>query len=161
MLVSVTEKISGEVMERAIFEPFVSEHEVMTPPPQFVVWPGNVPSSPNPIAQDTRVTHVTAGKMAKTANEYLYRIADKLTEEGFLVFTQVLMGDPAKEIVHFAEQQKADLVLIASRGKSGLNRWNIENIAAKIHAKSSVPVLLVKPEVGFKETKRKRKGVSS
>jgi nucleotide-binding universal stress UspA family protein len=162
MLVSVTEKVSGDVWERAVFEPFVSEHEVLTPPPEFIVWqPGVVPASVDPIAKDTRMTHVTAGKMAKTAKDYLRRIAEILEELGFNVTTNVLLGDPVKEIVHFAEEQKADLILIASRGKLDLSRWNIENIAAKVHARSSVPVLLVKPELGFKETKHKRKGVAS
>lgn len=163
MLVSVTEKVSGEVLERAIFEPFVSEHEVLTPPPQFIVWqPGVVPATENPIIYDHTMTHVTAGKMAKTANDYLCGIAEELEEKGYEVTTDVLIGKPAEEVVNFAEEQKADLILMATTGgKPGLSRWNMENIAAKVVAKSSVPVLLVKPEVGFKETKRKRKGVAS
>lgn len=163
MLVSVTEEIYGKVPIKDISDPIVSEHEFIEPPPQFTVFqPAVVPTvSVSPGVYNPTVTEVIGGKMAKTANEYLLRIAEKLAEKGFGVTTDVLLGNPAEEIVRFAEEQKADLILMASRGKSGLSHWNMENVAKKVAKKSSVPVMLVKPAPGFKETKSKRKGVAS
>ncbi len=161
MLVSATEKITGEIPEKEIFEPFVAEHDAPTPPPRFATWQaGAGPASVKSIPHGTAITHLNAGRMAKTANDYLCRIAEKLEKKGYDVTTDVLIGNPAKDIVRFAEEQKADLILMASRGKPGLSRWNIENIAQKVLETSSIPVMLVKPAPGFKETKRKRKGVA-
>jgi nucleotide-binding universal stress UspA family protein len=70
----------------------------------------------------------------------------------------VLVGNPAEEIIRFARDQKADLIVMGSRGKSGLNRWDMGNVADKVMRAADVPVVLVKPSAGFKETKAKRKG---
>ena len=97
--------------------------------------------------------------MAETAEEYLERIAEKLAKKGFSVTTNVIIGDPAKEIVYYAKEQKADLILMASTGgRPGLSRWNMEHIAEKVMETTKIPIMLVKPAPGFKETKPKRHG---
>jgi nucleotide-binding universal stress UspA family protein len=165
MLVSVTEKITGRVPEKELFEPYVSEHEVITPMPQiYALPPGMVfPSfAPNmTINHGNREIPVAVGKMAATADVYLSRIAEKLEEQGFNVTTNVLIGNPDKEIINFAEEQKADLIVMASTGNKSLNRWNMENIAEKVIRHTKISVMLVRPAPGFVETKHKRKGKSS
>ena len=103
---------------------------------------------------------MTMGKMAKTAGDYLYKIADSLAKKDFNVTATVLAGHPAEEIVRFAEEQSADLIIMASRGKSGFSRWDLGNIAEKVIRATKVPVMLIKPAPDFKETKPKRRGVA-
>ena len=101
---------------------------------------------------------VTIGKMAKTGYNYLARVAQKLKDNGIQVTIAVLIGDIAEEITHFAKEEKADLIVMASRGKRGLRRWDVGNAAEKVFRNTDIPILMVKPPAGFKETKPVRKG---
>jgi nucleotide-binding universal stress UspA family protein len=101
---------------------------------------------------------VTIGKMAKTGYDYLARVAQKLKDNGIQVTIAVLIGDIAEEITHFAKEEKADLIVMASRGKRGLRRWDVGNAAEKVFRNTDIPILMVKPPAGFKETKPVRKG---
>jgi len=101
---------------------------------------------------------VTIGKMAKTGYNYLTRIADKLDKKGVSVSIALLIGNVAEEITRFAEEEKADLIIMASRGRMSLRRWDVANAAAKVSRSTDIPILLIKPPAGFKETKPVRKG---
>jgi nucleotide-binding universal stress UspA family protein len=85
-------------------------------------------------------------------------VANKLEKAGLNAQAAVLVGNPAEEIVRFATEQKADLIVMASRGKSGFSRWDMGNVADKVMRATDIPVFMVKPKPGFKETKPKRRG---
>jgi nucleotide-binding universal stress UspA family protein len=101
---------------------------------------------------------VTIGKMAKTGYNYLANIAGDLEKKGVQVTVAVLIGNIAEEITRFAQEEKADLIVMASRGKTSLRRWDVGNAAEKVFRTTDIPILMVKPPVGFKETKPVRKG---
>jgi nucleotide-binding universal stress UspA family protein len=163
LLISVTEKMTGSVPVGEVYQRFVSEHEAeqQPSPPNYQVWqPGLVftPIEPVPVVDSTAV-NVTMGKMAGSAEKYLEHIGAGLASKGFEVTTKVLIGDPAKEIVRFADDQNADLIIMASTGgKRGMSRWNIEHIVEKVVETTKIPVMLVKPAPGFKETRPRRHG---
>jgi nucleotide-binding universal stress UspA family protein len=161
MLVTVTEKVTGEILKSD--DRMISERRIEESPPRLLVWPsGGLITAFNSIVRDDPMEKITAGKMAKTALDYLNGVGEKLAEKGYDVTTKVLIGNPAEEIFKFADNQKADLILMAHPGgRPGLSRWDAEKIAEKIVEKSRVPVMLVKPRPGFKETKHKRKGVAT
>ncbi|RJO62501.1 MAG: universal stress protein [Dehalococcoidia bacterium] len=60
------------------------------------------------------------------------------------ITTSLLKGKPADEILKYAAQKKADLIIIAGHGASGGNSKLMGNIATKILSASNRPVLLVK-----------------
>ncbi|MGD1120161.1 MAG: universal stress protein [Dehalococcoidales bacterium] len=158
LLVSVTEKITGKFPSAQTLEPDFSEPSVAVGSEQAIL------VGPNLVfgnAPQTRGVQTHLGKMGKTANDYLHKIDKQLQDKGFIVHTHVLAGHPAEEIIGFAKNQSADLIVMASRGKSGLNRWNMSNIAEKVIRGTDIPVLLVKPKAGFKETRPKRRGVAA
>ena len=101
---------------------------------------------------------VTIGKMAKTGYNYLTRIAQKLQNNGVNVTIALLIGDVAEEIIRFAKEEEVDLIVMANRGKRSLQRWDVSNAVEKVSRAVDIPVLLVKPAAGFKETKPVRKG---
>lgn len=158
LLVSVTEKIIGNVEAKDMFDQFVPEKPTGVTPPQFTVFQPGIVYGNTEVG--SKKIPLNAGKMTKTAREYLYKIAQELDKKGFNVTATVLMGNPAEEIVRYAEGQSADLIIMASRGKSGFSRWDIGNIAEKVIRATNVPVMLIKPAPGFKETKNKRKGLA-
>lgn len=98
------------------------------------------------------------GKMAKSGRDYLLRIAKRLENQGLNPRINVLVGNVAEEIVHFAEEEKADLIIMASHGRSGISHWAIGSVAEKVFRATDIPLLLVKPKSSFKETKPGRKG---
>ncbi len=56
------------------------------------------------------------------------------------VFT---VGRPAEEILRYADEHEIDLILMATHGRSGIQRWAMGSVAAKVLRASKVPVLLV------------------
>jgi nucleotide-binding universal stress UspA family protein len=103
---------------------------------------------------------LVVGKMAKAAKSYLVKIAQDMEKKGLHPKVTVLIGNVAGEIVHYAEEEGADLIVMASHGRSGVSHWAIGSVAEKVFRATDIPVLLVKPKAGtgFKETKPRRKG---
>jgi nucleotide-binding universal stress UspA family protein len=87
---------------------------------------------------------VVTGKMLKQGQRYLSKIAEGLAKKGIKVGIVVLMGDAAEQIVDFAGSEKAELIIMASHGRSGFSRWAMGSVAEKVFHGSSVPILLVK-----------------
>jgi nucleotide-binding universal stress UspA family protein len=158
-LVSVTEEVKGRVSgawgkeESATREFHMAPDGRPIPTGSFQI--GVVYSSDTKLLKDIPAE---VGRMARTAWLYLSKKSDELAQKGLQVEVRVLMGNPAEEIVSFAEEVKADLIIMGSKGKSGMSRWYMGNIAGKVARDTDIPVLLVKPKPGFKETKPKRRG---
>ena len=81
------------------------------------------------------------------AHKYLYAVADKLPAAGLVVQTKVLQGDPAGEIVAYAERNSSvSLVVMSTHGRSGLGRWIMGSVAEKVLHASAVPIVVVRPQ---------------
>jgi nucleotide-binding universal stress UspA family protein len=160
LLISVTELLKGEIDSSLARrpEPYVSERHVTEGMPEVgkTQW-GIVFQSRAPDIQDIPMR---MGKMAKTASDYLCRIGEDLEAKGFNVTATVLVGRPEEQIVKYVNEQQADLIIMASTGKSKMSRWDMSHIAEKVVKGTRSPVLLVKPGPDFQETKPKRKGVA-
>ncbi len=158
LLVSVTERVKGTIPRSQAFEGS-SEKANDAPRARIEAMQTGLLISRNFVGEQE--VPVTLGKMAKTAFNYLCKIAEKLEKKGFSINLSVLVGNPAEEIVKFVEEQGADLIVMASRGKTGFSRWEMGNIAEKVIRATRASVMLVKPGPDFKETKPKRKGKST
>ena len=158
LLISVTEKIEGVVPKGGTYDEFIPERpaDKQLPAVETSQW-GIVFST---YAAGVQKVPMTLGKMARTAADYLCKIARDLEKKGFNVVATVLVGNPADQIARYTAEQSADLIIMAGKGKTGVGRWNMDNIAAKIIKDTCTPVLLVRPGPDFKETKPKRKGVA-
>jgi nucleotide-binding universal stress UspA family protein len=53
-------------------------------------------------------------------------------------------GRPAEEIIKAAEQHQCDLILIGSRGQSGVRRVTMGETGTEVVLKAPVPVIVVK-----------------
>ncbi|MGP8080977.1 MAG: universal stress protein [Dehalococcoidales bacterium] len=84
------------------------------------------------------------GKMFKQGQRYLAKVAEELLKKGIKSGIVVLMGEAAEQIVDFAGSEKAELIIMASHGRSGFSRWAMGSVAEKVFHGSSVPILLVK-----------------
>jgi nucleotide-binding universal stress UspA family protein len=95
-----------------------------------------------PLGQ--RLVPQAYGKLEKQAQRYLDRIAKAMEANGIKVDTEVLLGNPADEIVIYAKDPGCDLIVMASHGRSGPSRWAYGSVADKVFRGSPVPVLMVR-----------------
>ncbi len=65
-------------------------------------------------------------------------------EIGITVRVVTVDGYPHEEIVRFAEIEHVDLIVISTRGQSGLSRWLMGSVADRVARGVSIPVLLVR-----------------
>lgn len=56
----------------------------------------------------------------------------------------VLSGEPFVEIIRYARQENADLIVMATHGRKGLEHVLLGSVAEKVVRKSPCPVLTVK-----------------
>lgn len=54
-------------------------------------------------------------------------------------------GDPAREIVRFADELEADLIVAGTHGRSGYDRVTLGSVAEKVLRKASCPVMTLPP----------------
>jgi nucleotide-binding universal stress UspA family protein len=60
---------------------------------------------------------------------------------------ELVTGYPPDEILRYAEEKKADLILMASHGRSGRSkRWEMGSVAEKVLRAATIPVLLARAE---------------
>ena len=60
----------------------------------------------------------------------------------------VLAGYPAEEILAAAEEQQADLIVMGTHGRRGIDRIVFGSVAEKVVKSSPLPVLTIHPEPG-------------
>jgi nucleotide-binding universal stress UspA family protein len=88
----------------------------------------------------------------KNTYEQLEKIGRKATSDleedakaaGIEAESIVLKGNPAKEILDFAEKQKVDMIVVGSIGKSGVQSFLLGGTAGKVSRNSKIPVLVVR-----------------
>jgi nucleotide-binding universal stress UspA family protein len=56
-----------------------------------------------------------------------------------------MQGYPPEEILELAEQVQADLIVMTTHGRSGLQRWWLGSVALKVVQAFKSPVLLIRP----------------
>ncbi len=84
--------------------------------------------------------------MRDLAIEYLDRVAARVQEKGFPIKAVTVTGRPHEEIVRFAETEPVDIVVICTRGHSGISRWLMGSVADRVARSVNVPVLLVRAQ---------------
>jgi nucleotide-binding universal stress UspA family protein len=60
------------------------------------------------------------------------------------VKSKVVTGYPSEEILKYAEENKIDIILMATHGASGVRRWALGSVAYQVLHASKVPVWLVR-----------------
>jgi nucleotide-binding universal stress UspA family protein len=81
----------------------------------------------------------------KEAEQYLEKVKAKLDASRMTITTKVLPGDPANELVSYMDKSGADLLVIATHGRSGVSRWVWGSVAEKLLRTSCIPVFMVRP----------------
>ncbi|WP_129629415.1 universal stress protein [Candidatus Oscillochloris fontis] len=78
------------------------------------------------------------------AETYLKHHADALAEHATKVEVEVAFGVPAEEIVVAAGRYTDTMIVMATHGKSGLLRWALGSVTARVLQQSTHPTLVVR-----------------
>ncbi len=87
---------------------------------------------------------VVTGDDIVEARKYLEGVAERLRADRFNVQTHVVEGIPADQIVYVAQTDHADLIVMATHGRTGLRQIWLGSVASKVVHRSELPVLLVR-----------------
>ncbi|HSN54477.1 MAG TPA: universal stress protein [Candidatus Sulfomarinibacteraceae bacterium] len=77
------------------------------------------------------------------AREALSRLVEGRKPADLDLHSEVVWGQPAKAIVDFADDNGADLIVIGTRGATGLSRFVTGSVTEKVVRLAEVPVLTI------------------
>jgi nucleotide-binding universal stress UspA family protein len=83
--------------------------------------------------------------ICKQANQELAGLSDELKPGAFEISWHVCVGYPAEQIVEEAVLQDTDLIVMATHGYTGVQRWALGSTADRVLHAATIPLLLVRP----------------
>jgi nucleotide-binding universal stress UspA family protein len=83
-------------------------------------------------------------RIERELNEYLEMVAKRLEPVASQVSKVVRFGQPAEEILGYADEVTANLIAMCTHGRSGISRWVYGSVADKVLRGAKCPVLLVR-----------------
>jgi nucleotide-binding universal stress UspA family protein len=110
----------------------------------YIVSP--VPYSQFEYANIGRMKEIESTEKEKAQREVVDKVRQKATENKVSVKTEVLIKytSVVKEIVEYAEDNNVDMIVIGSRGVTGLKKLLLGSVANGVVTYSHCPVLVVK-----------------
>ena len=107
------------------------------------------PEAIMPLSWEEHVEQQMA--LCKRASEkYLASVEKRLKDAGLKVRSEALvgkppLGNPANEIIDYANRNPFNLIVMATHGRSGISRWAYGSVAARVLLGVSSPLFLVRP----------------
>ena len=101
-----------------------------------------VPEVQNYRAVSTAVDQIRS-RMVETMENFLKAVSRSLSEDGLEVRTMITGSLPVRTIVSTGEEEQADLIVLTSRGRGGLDRIFVGSVAEKVVEESDKAVLMV------------------
>ncbi len=77
--------------------------------------------------------------------QYLADIIQNMSLQDVNLKSEVLVGEPADEIIKYADKHRFDLIVMSTHGRSGMSRWAFGSVADKLIRRVATPIFLVRP----------------
>jgi nucleotide-binding universal stress UspA family protein len=106
-----------------------------------------VTAFPDPAVIRERVTSGATSvqvNLSEIADSVLTRAAERAGEKGVPVETYASESDPAEAILEVAKAQDADLIVVGSRGLSGIQRFLLGSVSSKVSEHAVCSVMIVR-----------------
>jgi nucleotide-binding universal stress UspA family protein len=113
------------------------------------------PGEPQPMA----AVGEEKGNQPNDLGHYLEQVAWQMRQSGIEVDLAVSIGDPEKVVTHLAQDVGADLIIMTTHGKSGVERTFVSDVAEKIISRARTPVLLIRPTEEWRSRRTHFKGL--
>jgi nucleotide-binding universal stress UspA family protein len=101
---------------------------------------------PFPAIQTYQPDKAAKEQMFKEAKAFLEDYKRSAVQKGASLWYEILEGNPGSAIIDYAQtgKNKIDLIVIGSRGRSGIKETFLGSVSNYVMHKSKVPVLVVK-----------------
>ena len=104
-----------------------------------------VPFMPIYVSPELVTPLIVDEKQKEAVEKYLVSLAEELKKRGLRVTATVKTGQQvAGEIIDFAKEVGADLIVMCTHGRSGISRWVLGSVALKLLTRSETPILLIR-----------------
>lgn len=107
--------------------------------PTSVSFPGGMVYLGAQVADEKLTEHL------REAQSYLQERANRLQGDGVEVIQEIRLGEAAQEILSYADDRDIDVIVISTRGISGLRRMVVGSVCDEVIRTANVPVLVVPP----------------
>jgi nucleotide-binding universal stress UspA family protein len=98
-------------------------------------------------ATDTAVWAPAADEDEKReANNYLHEVAQRPELAGLSVAERIYAGPPSATLLIAAKSLGVDLIVMTSRGRTGITRWLLGSVAEGVSRESSAPTFILRAE---------------
>lgn len=84
-------------------------------------------------------------KMIADIHHYISEVTKSLKNDGYNTQGVVLEGFAGEELLKYEKQVEPDLVVMATRGRTGFERFVFGSVAERVLKSGNTPVLMVKP----------------
>jgi nucleotide-binding universal stress UspA family protein len=121
---------------------------VMEPTPALFSEMGNA-ANPHALESIQKNIAMIDKERMSSAAKYLEHVISRLKQDGIKFKADVLVGQIADRLVDYVDANEIDLVLIATHGRSGINRWVRGSIADKVLRSARAPVLMVRADTAM------------
>jgi nucleotide-binding universal stress UspA family protein len=111
----------------------------------------NVLEFPPGLNPEYPVNRLYLGELMKQATRKLVELKAWAADRGIPVHTRIATGIPSEEVLAVAEAEDTDLIVVGTRGKTGLAHVVLGSTAERIIRTAPCPVLAVRTEGGGTE----------
>lgn len=88
-------------------------------------------------------------KRKESLRNLLDSIVERLEFSGIATEKEVLVGEPALEILDTAQKERMDLIVIGNRGFSKIKRFFLGSVAQRVIAEAPCPVLVIHTDADY------------
>lgn len=106
-------------------------------PPALIVGPEGIPVT---LYQEE------VDQIVEEAESYLKALKGEFREKGIEARTRVAYGPVVQAILEVAEEEEADLIALASHGRTGLSQVFYGSVAAGVLHRADRPLLLIRSQ---------------
>ncbi len=93
---------------------------------------------------ETFVWESAEGLLKEEGRKVLRNVRETGKRQNIKIETLIREGSPAKEIVESASQEKADLIILGTASRTGLDRFLLGSVSEKVLRTADRPVLVVR-----------------
>jgi nucleotide-binding universal stress UspA family protein len=132
---------SAEAVRRAMDLAIQHSAEVVL---LYAYEPGEYPATPGDVTYDPEQLHYLSAKVRARLHA-VRRDADPLGRRR--ISTRVVQGTPARAIIEAANNERFDLIVMGTHGRTGVGRIVLGSIAEQVMRRAPCPVLTIKAPV--------------
>ncbi|MFC6720673.1 universal stress protein [Halobacteriaceae archaeon SHR40] len=94
----------------------------------------------------TRIRSELLDTLEAEGEEIVAETAARAEQRDVSTVTEVVQGEPYREIVEYADSREIDLVVMPTHGRQGLERFLLGSTTERVVRQANVPVLTIQPD---------------